>query len=123
MNLLTEREAARMLKVSTRTVARLRAQGKLRYIPTRPIRIDYDDLVNYVKAEKVQCQNTLLQRLYARTSTRGSSKTQKLGNFLSNSLTSTQAQAEECRVASALGQSLALRQKWRLQHGKPPRPR
>jgi excisionase family DNA binding protein len=119
MNLLTEYEAAKMLRVSTRTIARLRAGGKLRYVKGRPVRIEYDDLVDYIKSETEQCQSSLLQRLSGRSSTRASSKTQKLATLASSLLTSTQAKAEDSRVASALGLSLALKQKWRLQHGRP----
>ncbi|MGH6860040.1 MAG: helix-turn-helix domain-containing protein [Phyllobacterium sp.] len=63
MKMLTQDEAARRLGVSQSTIKRLRLDGKLTYIPGRPVLIDQADLDAYtaVKAEadaKKKVQNT-----------------------------------------------------------------
>ena len=50
--LLTEPEAAEILRCSPYTVARLRKAGKLPYIPGRPVLIDEADLLVYIESVK-----------------------------------------------------------------------
>jgi excisionase family DNA binding protein len=50
--LLTEPEAAEILRCSPYTVARLRKAGKLPYIPGRPVLIDEADLLVYIETVK-----------------------------------------------------------------------
>jgi excisionase family DNA binding protein len=50
-HLLLEHEAAKLLRVSTRTLARIRKAGKIRFMGGRPIRIAYEDLIDFVKSE------------------------------------------------------------------------
>jgi excisionase family DNA binding protein len=54
IRLLTQQEVAAVLRVSERTVARLRADGKLPAIPGRPVKIDERDLFAYIERSK-QC--------------------------------------------------------------------
>lgn len=53
MRLLTQEEVAERLRVSQSTIKRLRLDGKLAYVPGRPILIDQADLDAYIatKAE------------------------------------------------------------------------
>jgi excisionase family DNA binding protein len=50
---LLESEAAERLRCSTRTVRRLRASGKLAYLPGRPTLIDESDLNAYVDSIRI----------------------------------------------------------------------
>lgn len=50
--LLTQKEVAVILRKSESVVARLRASGKLAYIPGRPVLIDRADLEAYLDAER-----------------------------------------------------------------------
>lgn len=52
MRLLTQAEVAERLRVSVRTVARLRADGELPYLPGRPVRIAESDLGDYLERRK-----------------------------------------------------------------------
>lgn len=54
--LLTELEAATMLRLSERTLRYLRAEGKVRYVRTSPRRIRYrlDDIEAYIANQTVQ---------------------------------------------------------------------
>lgn len=49
MKFITQDEVAERLRVSVKTVERLRKQGKLRYLPGRPVKIPEDDLDAYVR--------------------------------------------------------------------------
>lgn len=51
--LLTEEEAAKILRRSTGTIKRLRLSGALAYIPGRPPMIDEVDLEEYISRSKV----------------------------------------------------------------------
>lgn len=51
MKLLTETEAATVLKCSTTTVKRLRRSGRLTYVVGRPVLIDEADLQAFIDAE------------------------------------------------------------------------
>lgn len=51
MKLITQDEAARRLGVSSSTVKRLRIDGKITYIPGRPVLIDEADLEKYTTAK------------------------------------------------------------------------
>jgi excisionase family DNA binding protein len=51
--LLTEPEAAEILRCSPYTVARIRKAGKLAYIPGRPVLIDEADLLAYIESTKL----------------------------------------------------------------------
>lgn len=51
-SLLLEREAARELRCSVRTLQRIRARGELPYLEGRPVRIDAADLKKYIEAKK-----------------------------------------------------------------------
>lgn len=51
MKLLTETEAAAVLKCSTTTVKRLRRSGRLTYLEGRPVLIDEADLQAFIDAE------------------------------------------------------------------------
>lgn len=52
MKLLTEREAAEILRCSVSAVKRLRLAGEIPYLPGRPPRIDMVDLEEFVEAQK-----------------------------------------------------------------------
>ncbi|MDP1731133.1 MAG: helix-turn-helix domain-containing protein [Devosia sp.] len=52
--LLTEEEAAKILRRSTGAVKRLRLSGALAYIPGRPPMIDEADLEEYITRAKVR---------------------------------------------------------------------
>ena len=52
--LLTEDQVAARLRRSKRSIARLRAHGKLAYIPGRPVRITEDELERYIRREAVR---------------------------------------------------------------------
>lgn len=54
MRLLTENEVAEVLRCSTSKVKRLRLDGKLAYLPGRPVFVKDDDLNAYV--ESTRCQ-------------------------------------------------------------------
>ena len=49
MELLTQQEAATRLRVSVKTVQRLRQAGQLAYLPGPPVRIPADELERYVR--------------------------------------------------------------------------
>lgn len=51
--LLTQPEAAKILRCSPYTVARIRKAGKLPYIPGRPVLIDEADLLAYIESKKL----------------------------------------------------------------------
>jgi excisionase family DNA binding protein len=51
VKLITQDEAAKRLGVSSSTVKRLRIDGKLTYIPGRPVLIDEADLEKYIAAK------------------------------------------------------------------------
>lgn len=57
--LLLQSEVAEILRVSDRTVARLRAEGKLPFLPGRPVRIRQTDLMKYIDGETLSCHSTL----------------------------------------------------------------
>lgn len=50
-NLLTQVEVAERLRKTVKTVARLRAQGQLAYLPGRPVLIAEDELERYLRRE------------------------------------------------------------------------
>ncbi|MBY5831907.1 helix-turn-helix domain-containing protein [Rhizobium leguminosarum] len=52
MKLITEQEAASILRCSTEKVKRLRLSGRLPYIPGRPVKIDEADLLAFIEASK-----------------------------------------------------------------------
>ncbi|MEF2549275.1 helix-turn-helix domain-containing protein [Aurantimonas sp. E1-2-R+4] len=54
--ILTQVEAAKRLNCSPRVVARLRAAGKLTYIPGRPVRIVEADLVDYIERAAAEAE-------------------------------------------------------------------
>lgn len=56
--LVTQAEAAELLRVSVRTVARLRAAGELPFLPGRPVRIDTADLERYIERCKRSSKRT-----------------------------------------------------------------
>lgn len=56
LKILTQAEAAERLGCSPRAVARLRAAGKLAYIPGRPVRIDEADLVDYMERAAAEAE-------------------------------------------------------------------
>jgi excisionase family DNA binding protein len=58
MELITEKEAAELLKVSTKTVSRLRAAGEIPFIRGRPIRIRLKDLLEYIERTVTCFPNT-----------------------------------------------------------------
>jgi excisionase family DNA binding protein len=53
LKLLTEPEAAKILRCSPYTVARIRKAGKLPYIPGRPVLIDEADFLAYIESRKL----------------------------------------------------------------------
>lgn len=53
MKLLTESEAADLLRCSREKIKRLRLSGQIRYIPGRPILIDEEDLKAFIETQKV----------------------------------------------------------------------
>lgn len=53
MNLLTQEEAARLLRCSISKVERLRRDGALPYIPGRPVKVELADLLAYVEQTRV----------------------------------------------------------------------
>lgn len=52
LKLLTEPEVAEILRCSANSVKRLRLQGKLTYIPGRPILIDEADVAEFLERER-----------------------------------------------------------------------
>lgn len=56
--LVTQTEAAAILRVSVRTVARLRAAGELPYLPGRPVRIETADIDRYIQRCKRSSKRT-----------------------------------------------------------------
>ena len=51
MVMMTEREVAAYLRCSCKTVQRLRQAGRLAYLPGRPLLIDQDDFLEFIKGE------------------------------------------------------------------------
>lgn len=49
--MMTEHEVAAYLRCSCKTVQRLRQAGRLAYLPGRPVLIDQNDFLEYVKSE------------------------------------------------------------------------
>lgn len=64
--LLTQKEVADILRKSESAVARLRANGKLAYIPGRPVLIDRVDLEAYLNAERAAAATKVTARLAER---------------------------------------------------------
>lgn len=52
--LLTQEEAAAMMRKSIRSVTRMRKQGLLRFIPGRPIRIATEDVKQLVESQLIR---------------------------------------------------------------------
>ncbi|MBY5734047.1 helix-turn-helix domain-containing protein [Rhizobium leguminosarum] len=52
MKLITDIEAAEILRCSADKVRKLRLAGKLAYIPGRPVKIDEADLLTFIEASK-----------------------------------------------------------------------
>ena len=52
--LLTQAEAAALLRVTTWKVARERAAGRMAYIPGRPVLIRYEDVLDWLERRKVR---------------------------------------------------------------------
>ena len=53
---LLQHEVAERLRCSMTTVKRLRTEGKLAYLPGRPVKIRERDLQAYIEAEMIQAQ-------------------------------------------------------------------
>ncbi|MBL4766333.1 MAG: helix-turn-helix domain-containing protein [Rhodobacteraceae bacterium] len=58
MDLVTQQEAAEILRVTVATIARYRKAGKLPYFPGRPIHINRDDLEKLKITERLSCPLT-----------------------------------------------------------------
>ena len=58
--LLTQEEVAQRLRCSPTTVKRLRSEGKLAYLPGRPVKIDERELERYI--EETTCRRPSLQK-------------------------------------------------------------
>ncbi|API60585.1 hypothetical protein BSL82_15880 [Tardibacter chloracetimidivorans] len=68
MRLLTQADVALVLKVSVKTISRLRQAGELPYIPGKPVLIREADLEKYVE-RKLTCRARTAGHISTRTST------------------------------------------------------
>lgn len=55
MEILTEQEAATLLRCSTKSLQRARAAGDLAFIRGRPVKIRLSDLLNYIEKKVQTC--------------------------------------------------------------------
>ncbi|WP_018240557.1 helix-turn-helix domain-containing protein [Ensifer sp. BR816] len=66
MKLLTEAEAAQLMRCSREKIKCLRLSGNLPYVPGRPVLIDEADLLAMVEAAKAETMQKSSQRHLAR---------------------------------------------------------
>lgn len=63
IDLLTEPEAAQLLRCSTSKIKRLRLSGKLAYLPGRPLYIERQALKDYIDAVRVPARTTAAREM------------------------------------------------------------
>ena len=95
--LLTQREAATLLKCSERTVIRLRMAGEIPYIPGRPVKIRLVAILDYLERKECQSQDSL--EMKRKISSR------------SNGQRGTTTRAGSCLKSSQQGALLGLKQR------------
>jgi excisionase family DNA binding protein len=100
MKLLTQREAATVLRCSVHKIARLRREGALPWLPGRPVKILEKDLERWLSQETQRSQARALLRS-ARRKTWDKGKVQTPSAGLRNSL----------RMRVAFGKSAILNRK------------